>query len=151
MTIVSFSPFTGLTWVVQTSRMLMFGKSGPRVMGATTVATGSPKPTGVAMQSSPARSSRAKCCPGHRGCATLPGQPLLISQLAESIPQPTGDLGQRRNRQLSGRRHYSPKWPLQTAAGWSNPEQPHGPIQNQPKTGHGFPQSHSCKPQVLGR
>lgn len=70
------------------------------------------------------RGGRAQLPGAEQPCQVLPmGQ----GQLREGIPQPAGDPGQ-----LSGRRHYSPRWTPQTAAGWSNSEQPHGPIQNWP-------------------
>lgn len=108
-------------------------------MGATTVATGSPQipqgwPHTVPWHRAPTRSAalaplstgQGLCRPARAASSSPPGS-------EGSIPQPMGALRQRRNRQLWGRRHYSPKWPLQTAAGWSNSEQPQGPIQNWPR------------------
>lgn len=104
-------------------------------MGATTVATGSPQipqgwprtaPQHRAPTQSAALAPLPTPCPARAAPSSPPGR-------EGSIPQPTGALGQRRNRQLWGRRHYSPKWPLQRAAGWSNSEQPRGPGQNWPR------------------
>lgn len=107
-------------------------------MGATTVATGSPQipqgwPRTAPRHRAPTRSAAPAPLPTGQGLRRpARAAPSSPPGSEGSIPQPMGALGQRRNRQLWGRRHYSPKRPLQTAAGWSNSEQPQGPIQNWP-------------------